>query len=142
MLLLQSPKLPQPAVFGAMVHAGAPSSSSSQKGAIVASTPQISNNDNVVYHDTKSGRISPNSASSNGHHHIVNHNNQTNNGINGNGNGSFNNYGMVSSSSMPLNEKAEAFAQAHRFRVDAEANAYRDAESRKVEARAHKNLVS
>jgi hypothetical protein len=113
-----------------MAHTGAPlpspsklPSSSSQNGAIVATVPsQISNN--VVYHDAKSGHLSPNL--------MINQNNHSTDAINSNG----------AANSLPLNEKAEAFAQAHRLRVEAEANAYRDAQSRKVEARAHKNLVS
>ena len=64
----------------------------------------------------------------------------TNDGTNGNAN--VNGGGNCMGHSETLNEKAAAFAEAHRFRVEAEAHAYREAACRKVEAGVQKNLVS
>ncbi|MCO5587099.1 hypothetical protein L7F22_041045 [Adiantum nelumboides] len=112
---MQSPKPPTSVIVGngAMVHA--------QNGALVVTTPSgPAPGPPILFQDTRSGRVSPNRSGLPVPAHNLNNTN---------------------SSSKPFNEKAEAFAEAHRGRVEAEAHAFQEAESRKVEARAQKNLA-
>jgi hypothetical protein len=77
------------------------------------------------------------SAACNGGHGLMmmmsssNNNNNNNNFVHGKG----------QAEAQGHNEKAAAFAEAHRGRVEAEAHAYHEAACRKVEAHFHKNLV-
>ncbi|MCO5608733.1 hypothetical protein L7F22_062948 [Adiantum nelumboides] len=113
---MQSPKPPTSVIVGngAMVHA--------QNGALVVTTPSgPAPGPPILFQDTRSGRVSPNRSGLPVPAHNLNN--------------------ITNSSSKPLTEKAEAFAEAHRGRVEAEAHAFQEAESRKVEAPAQKNLL-
>ncbi|KAH7387476.1 hypothetical protein KP509_16G024700 [Ceratopteris richardii] len=95
-----------------------------QNGTLVTtSSPANNSNAAALYQDPKSGRVSPNNSSPLAGHKL---NIAT---------------GVVSTTNNSHNEKAEVFAEAHRYRVETEAHSYREAESRKVEARAKGNLA-